>query len=75
MLDDPGHAYTRELIAAARHEPREVSPASEAVLAASEVSKSFGAHVAVQAASFALRQGGRSGSWGSPAPARPPSPA
>lgn len=57
VLDDPGHAYTRELIAAARHEPREVSPASEAVLAASEVSKSFGAHVAVQAASFALRQG------------------
>lgn len=58
VLDAPREEYTRELIAATRHEPRadRFGP-GEAVLTGSDVSKAFSGIPAVAGASFTLLQG------------------
>lgn len=62
VLHDPQEPYTRELIAATRHEPRgeRFAPGAErpdTVLTAARVSKSFAGASAVVDASFALAEG------------------
>lgn len=57
VLDAPAHEYTRELIAATRHEPRAHAAASDVLLEATAVSKSFGVRLAVAGASFTLHRG------------------
>lgn len=61
VLEDPQHEYTRQLIAATIHEPKEesASPASPAspVLVAAGVTKTFGEIAAVLDASFAVSEG------------------
>ncbi|WP_036277932.1 dipeptide ABC transporter ATP-binding protein [Microbacterium sp. CH12i] len=58
MLDAPQHAYTRQLVAATRHEPRaEWDGLREPVLTGLSVSKSFSAVPAVVDASFTLLKG------------------
>ncbi|MFD6818344.1 dipeptide ABC transporter ATP-binding protein [Microbacterium sp. NPDC060132] len=58
VLERPQHEYTRELIAATLHEPRD-APAGEAapILVAEGVAKSFGATAAVADASFTVPEG------------------
>ena len=58
VLEAPQHPYTRQLIAATLHEPRETgSPAGDVVVAADGVSVAFGGIPAVSAASFEVRAG------------------
>ncbi|WP_312167840.1 ABC transporter ATP-binding protein [Microbacterium sp.] len=58
VLEAPAHVYTRQLIAATMHEPREgAEESAEPVLVATGVTKRFGDLVAVQDASFALPRG------------------
>jgi peptide/nickel transport system ATP-binding protein len=58
VLEAPQHEYTRQLIAATIHEPREEPPASVSpVLVAAGVTKTFGGIAAVRDASFAVPQG------------------
>lgn len=58
VLDDPQHEYTRRLIEATRHQPRAVqASASDRVLVATGVSKTFGALAAVSDASFTVPRG------------------
>jgi len=58
VLDAPAEAYTRELIAATEHEPRDDRfGLGEAVLTGIEVSKAFAGVPAVADASFTLLQG------------------
>ncbi|MFK4762277.1 ATP-binding cassette domain-containing protein [Microbacterium sp. ZW T5_45] len=58
VLENPAHEYTRTLIDATRHEPRESSSGGEAVVVeAVGVSKSFGGVPAVADASFSVREG------------------
>lgn len=58
VLENPQHEYTHRLIDATRHSPRGAqAPASDRVLVAAGVSKSFGETVAVSEASFAVVRG------------------
>ncbi|MFT4156360.1 MAG: ABC transporter ATP-binding protein [Microbacterium sp.] len=72
VLENPQHEYTRALVAATRHEPRDsvlsdsravlpdsraVLSASRAVLSAVNLNKAFGAVPAVSGATFAVREG------------------
>ncbi|MCT1396770.1 ABC transporter ATP-binding protein [Microbacterium sp. p3-SID338] len=58
VLAAPQHPYTRQLIAATMHEPREErATSSEAVVVAEEVSKAFGGVAAVVDASFTVSAG------------------
>ena len=58
VLDTPQEPYTRELIAATRHEPRaDLFGLGETVLAALSVSKSFSDVAAVSEVSFSLLKG------------------
>lgn len=58
VLEEPQHEYTRQLIAATIHEPKEdsASPTSP-VLVAAGVTKTFGEVAAVLEASFAVSEG------------------
>ncbi|MFK3678873.1 ATP-binding cassette domain-containing protein [Microbacterium sp. NPDC090218] len=58
VLENPQHAYTRELIAATIHQPRVSAPnRSDPVLVVAEVSKSFDDAPAVVDASFTVAEG------------------
>ena len=58
VLENPQHEYTRQLIEATQHSPRDVqAPVSDRVLVATGVSKSFGETAAVAEASFAVPKG------------------
>ncbi|MBP3978703.1 ABC transporter ATP-binding protein [Microbacterium sp. BLY] len=58
VLADPRHPYTRQLIAATMHAPREDRPASaDAVLVVDGVAKAFGGVPAVRDASFRVGAG------------------
>jgi len=58
VLEAPQHEYTRQLIAATIHEPRESAAGPErSVLVANGVTKSFGGVTAVADASFAVAEG------------------
>jgi peptide/nickel transport system ATP-binding protein len=58
VLDDPQHPYTRQLIAATIHQPRQASVQdAPPVLSASAISKSFAGTAAVVDASFEVPEG------------------
>ena len=58
VLENPKHEYTRQLIEATQHSPRDVqAPVPDRVLVATGVSKSFGETAAVAEASFAVPKG------------------
>lgn len=58
VLEDPQHPYTRQLIAATMHEPRETGiPETAPVLTTEGVSKSFGGIPAVLDATFEVPEG------------------
>lgn len=58
VLENPRHEYTRQLIAATMHRPREGSRApADPVLVATGVSKTFDGVAAVREASFAVAEG------------------
>lgn len=58
VLERPQHEYTRQLIAATMHEPRDVrAGAAEPALVVADVSKSFGGVPAVIQASFSVPEG------------------
>lgn len=58
VLENPQHEYTRQLIAATIHEPRESAAGPErSVLVSNGVTKSFGGVTAVDDASFTVAEG------------------
>ncbi len=58
VLEDPQHGYTRQLIAATLHEPREEAEGTaDPLLVVTEVTKRFGETAAVQDASFSVAEG------------------
>lgn len=58
VLENPQHPYTRQLIEATQHSPRDVqTPVSDHVLVATRVSKVFGETTAVSEASFTVPKG------------------
>lgn len=57
VLSNPTHPYTRTLLAATQHEPKEPAAASEELLTATGVTKSFGSQRAVRDASFVVHAG------------------
>lgn len=58
VLEDPQHEYTRQLIAATIHEPRDRAEGTpDPVLVVTEVTKRFGDTAAVQDASFSVAEG------------------